>query len=68
MPKFVIVMCICGIFATVTVLRGTRLMHLKTKTFNSFIISVVFLSYFKKFKCQGNVLDSVSLRQFATLR
>ena len=24
MPKFVIVMCICGIFATVTVLRGTR--------------------------------------------
>ena len=24
MPKFLIVMCICGIFATVTVLRGTR--------------------------------------------
>ena len=24
MPKFLIVMCIYGIFATVTVLRGTR--------------------------------------------
>ena len=24
MPKFLIVMCICGIFATVTVLWGTR--------------------------------------------
>ena len=24
MPKFLFLMCICGIFATVTVLRGTR--------------------------------------------
>ena len=24
MPKFLIALCVCGIFATVTVLRGTR--------------------------------------------
>ena len=37
------------------------LVHLKTKT-----ISVVFFSCFKKFKCLGDVLDSVSLLPFAT--
>ena len=31
MPKFLIVICIYGIFATVTVLRGSRWVHLKTK-------------------------------------
>ena len=40
---------ICGIFATVTVLWGSRptgaLMYLKTKTLNSVIISVVFFSW-----------------------
>ena len=49
MPKFLIVMCICGIFATVTVLRVGALVYLKTKTLNSDIISVIFFSYFKKF-------------------
>ena len=44
------------------------LMYLKTKTLNNVIILVVFLSCFKKFKCLGDVLDSVSLWQFATLR
>ena len=44
------------------------LMHLETKTLNSSIISVVFFSCFKKFKCLGDVLDFVSLWQFATLR
>ena len=51
MPKFPIVMCICGIFATVTVLLGHSLddlMYLKTKTLNRGIISVVFFSCFKK--------------------
>ena len=60
MPKFLIVMCIYGIFATVTVLRGTRWVPLcisKNKTLNSGIISVVFFSCFKKFKCFGDVLD-----------
>ena len=28
MPKFLILMCICGIFATVTVLQGTRFYNL----------------------------------------
>ena len=35
------------------------LMYPKTKTLNSGIISVVFFSCFKKFKCLGDVLDSV---------
>ena len=46
MPKFLIVKCICGIFATITVLRGTHwvpclgaLLYLKTKTFNSIIVA-----------------------------
>ena len=68
MPKFLIVMCICGIFATVTVLRGTLVCPDLSKTVNSCSISVVFFSCFKKFKCLGDVLDSVSLQQFATLR
>ena len=72
MPTFLIVLYICGIFATVTVLRGTHcigcpdlLMYLKTKTHER-IISVVCFSCFKKFKCLGDVLDSVSLLPFAT--
>ena len=66
MPKFFIVMCIYGIFATVTVLRGTRWVPWcrlsKNKTLNSSIISVVFFSCFVKFKglTLGDVLDSVT--------
>ena len=40
-------------------------MYLKLKLSGSFI-SVVFFSCFKKFKCLGDVLDSVSLLSFAT--
>ena len=64
MSKFLIVMCICGIFATVTVLRGTRWVPWctlsKNKTLNSDIISVVFFNCFKNFKCLGDVLASVT--------
>ena len=62
MPKFLIVICLYRIFATVTVLRalvgcpGVS----KSNTLNSCIISVVFFSCFVKFKCLGDVLDSVT--------
>ena len=62
---------ICGIFATVTICIAGHslraLMYPKTKTLNNFIL-VVFFSCFKKFKCPGDILNSVSLPQFAALR
>ena len=62
MPKFLIVLCICGIFAKLLYCGAFvgALMYLKTKTLNSSIISVVFFSCFKKFKCLSDVLDSVT--------
>ena len=62
MPKFLIVMCIYGIFATVLycgALVGCPGVS-KNKTLNSDIISVVPFSCFKKVKCLGDVLDSVT--------
>ena len=72
MHKFLIVLCICGrpIFATITVLRGTHwvlccIYKLKLNIFNL----CSFFSHFKKFKCLGIFLDSVSLLKLAgTLR
>ena len=62
MPKFLIVMCIYGVFATLSVLRGTRWCPgvSKNKTLNSGNTSVVFFSCLKKFKCLGDVLDYVT--------
>ena len=58
MPKFLIVMCyICYCYCIAGHSLGT-LVYLKTKTLKSGIISVVFISCFKKFKCLGDVLDS----------
>ena len=37
------------------------LVYLKTKTLNSDIISVVFFSCYKKFKCLSDILESVTL-------
>ena len=50
---------ICGIFATVIVLLIVlgALMYLKPKTLNNVHLS----SWLPKFKCLGDVLDSVSL-------
>ena len=62
MPKFLIAMCIYGVFATFSVLRalvgcpGVS----KNKTLNSGYTSVIFFSRLKKFKCLGDVLDSVT--------
>ena len=59
MPKFLIVMCIymwyIGYCYCISGHSLGALMYLKTKTLNSGIISVVFLSCFKKFKCLGDV-------------
>ena len=67
MPKFLIVVWpICS----VTVLRGTHWVPwciLKPDIYG-YNISVVFFSCFKKFKCLGDVLASVSLQEFAKLR
>ena len=43
-------------------------MYLKTKILNDVHFSIVFVSCFKKFKCLGDFLDSVSLLKFAKLR
>ena len=62
MPKFLIVMCTCGIFATVQCIAGHSLgalMYLKLKL-SSGNNSVVFFSCFKKFKYLGDVLDSAT--------
>ena len=52
--KFLIVMCICGRFATITVLRGTHcaLLYLKTKTLN-IIHFRSFLGLFQKVQVSG---------------
>ena len=67
MPKFRIVMWyICS----VSVLRGTHWVPwciLKPDIYR-YNISVVLFSCFKKFKCLGDVLASVSLPEFAKLR
>ena len=67
MPKFLIVVWpICS----VTVLRGTHWVPwciLKPDIYG-YNISVVLFSCFKKFKCLGDVLASVSLPEFAKLR
>ena len=65
MPKILFVIHVhnlCGLFATVTVLDA--LMYLKLKLLITFT-PVVFFSYFKKFKCLGDILASVSFPQFA---
>ena len=57
MPKFLIVimvMCICGIFSTVTVLVYLKLKLSTAATPQT----VVLFSFFKNFKCLGDVLDS----------
>ena len=41
-------------------------MHLKTKTLWNVHLSSFFFSCFKKFKCLGDALDSVSFLSFAT--
>ena len=67
MPKFLIVVWpICS----VTVLRGTHWVPwciLKPDIYG-YNISAVLFSCFKKFKCLGDVLASVSLPEFAKLR
>ena len=64
MPKFLIViMCICGIYVLLLLYCGALVGCpdvSKTKTLNSGNTSVVFFSCFKKFKCLGDVLDSVT--------
>ena len=55
---------------SVTVLRGTHWVPrfiLKPDIYG-YNISVVLFSFFKKFKCLGDVLASVSLPEFAKLR
>ena len=59
MLKFLIVMCICGIFATVKCIAGhslDALMYLKTKTQQGHHLCS-FFSCSVKFKCLGDVLD-----------
>ena len=60
MPKFLIVMCIYGIYLLLLLYCGALHGVSKNKTLNSDIISVVFFSCFKKFKCLGDVLYSVT--------
>ena len=57
MPKFLIVYLLLLLYCRALVeCPGVS----KNKTLNSGMISVVFFSCFKKFKCLGDVLDSVT--------
>ena len=73
MPKFLIVMRICGIFAILLLYCGALIgcpdvgPYLKTKTLKNVHLSS-FFQLLQKFKCLGDVMDSVSLPQFTTLR
>ena len=63
MPKFLIVMCIYMVYLLLFLYCGALVGCpgvSKTKTLNRGSISVVFFSCFKKFKCLGDVLDSVT--------
>ena len=64
MPKFLIVMCIYGVFAKYCFCIAGHslgaLVYLKNKIFNSGNSSVFFFSCLKKFKCLGDILDSVT--------
>ena len=63
MPKLLILMCIYMVYLLLLLyceaLVGCPGVS-KNKTLNSGIISVVFFSCFKKLKCLGDVLDSVT--------
>ena len=61
-PKFLIANCIYGVFATVSVLLGTRWVPCCISKQNSQQRQHLgsFFSCLKKFKCLGDVLDSVT--------
>ena len=74
MPKFLILMCIYGIFATVTVLRGTRwvlwqcLMYLKTNSQHDKTSVVFFSAASKNSSVWVMFWILYPFNQFATLR